>query len=159
MDKKYKRSNELLAKYLIENGLIEDNDIILEYVRGIEHSICINTGFEGLSKIAFSGKVPSVDTVYDELNKIEISRAYYLNFLASTFSDEVFKLNDHLLLDGVFNFGIASDIEEEYTESKIVLVKYEEELLARGISVNHYEDTVGDNHKLLVLKKKKKKNG
>ena len=150
-DEQIKEENRLFASFLANNGLVQPNDIIVEYAHRVEDSICVNTPLDGYSKIIYSGHFPQNKEIRREVKRLDKKDEYQVNFICNGFNNRIKNLNQCFATTDIFNLGICSLINGEYTFGKMELVKYERELQAKGIKVEHIESLVGENSMIYLL--------
>ena len=158
-DDQIKEENRLFATFLANNGLVQQNDILVEYAPRIEDSICVNTALDGYTKIIYGSYFPCNKDIKREIRKLELIDEYQVNFICNGFNHRIKNLSHCFATESIFNIGLCSPINGEYTFGKLELVKYEKQLRAKGIKVEHIESLVGDNSMIYLLTNRGFKNG
>ncbi len=158
-DDQVKEENRLFANFLATNGLVQKNDIIVEYAQRIEDSISINGELHGYSRIIYSTSFPFTRDINEEISEFKRPGDHQVNFICNGFNHRIKNFNQQFAFTHVFNIGICSPINGEYTYGKMELVKYEKELLAKGIKVEHIESLVGEKNMIYLLTNRGFNNG
>ncbi|MBR1385393.1 MAG: hypothetical protein IJ568_01040 [Bacilli bacterium] len=145
-----KNKNEIIGKYLIENSLVLQEDIILEYATDLVNGISVNHDFYKNERFLFVRGIPSIKminkTLIVPLNKTK----YNINFISSIFDEYTKKCIKKVEKDCSFNIALIEENEKKYERKKLKLVKYQEELNAKGVIGTLIEEKINDK-KLLLL--------
>lgn len=152
-----KRAIEIYAEYLKSNGFVLPEDYILECVRDPKYSVAWNEIFHEYSKIVFCNQLPNLIRINQARDEVENHYHKNVNFISNAFNDHIEDYINELLPNCYFNLGICSSNTKEYLYGKMSLVRYEEELVAQGINVEHIEDKV-DNNKIYLLSNRRHNN-
>ncbi len=151
-------SKKLFAEYLKAKGLVLREDVILECVRNSKYSIALEKCFHNNNKIIFCNRLPKPD----KFKKCFLDNYSWhdseFNYISNAFNDHVARIVDNLIPYCYFNLGVCTSVEDEYEYGKMTIVKYEDELLARGIAVEHFEEDLEKNNKIYVLSNRRQIN-
>ena len=144
-------STKLFAKYLKDNGLVNDGDVLLEYSTNFFDSISIQKCFDGYDRLIYTESFPIVKSVYNELIVPNGKNISQLNFISNCFNDNAFEFLYSNGKDISFNVGICTNFMREYIPQKLHLIDYEKELIAKGINVHAMEDNLERNNHIFLL--------
>lgn len=159
ISKEDKISNQLFAKYLIENGLVLEDDIIIELARSIHDSISISPSFTGFTRLIYSTEIPKTEIIYDGLGKSLGKNKYQINFISNYFSKKVKSYLTDVYAEKSFNIGVCTHDNDEFILGKLALIDYQKELIANGINVTSMENKLERNNHIYLLTNRGNKNG
>ena len=143
-------SIKLFAEYLKSNNFIDPNDVLVEYVRNPKYSISCCKILHDNDKMIFCKSAPTIDVVEKEYHERDAWQKKSLNYISGAFNSHVAKSVNNMIPFCYINLGVCTSSKDEYIYGKMSLVRYEKELVARGIEVEHIEDTV-ENNKVYLL--------
>lgn len=152
-----KKDNKLLAELLLSNGLVLDDDVIVEYIERVENAISLHPGIDKYTKLVYSSYSNLSRNMYGDVCQIAGRRDFTINFISSVFDNKVTDLNDKFLPNSAFSFGVCTKEDEEYEERKFALKKYQKELVATGIQTYAIDEKLDDGHKVYILSNRRKK--
>ena len=153
-----KLDNQLLARFLSDEGLILSDDVILEYVRHASEAVALDEVFRRNPKIIICEGEPAASEIHNHvINNFKLSDDR-INLISNAFNGRVAKACKGLLPYGRFNIGICTSEPDEFEGSKLKLVKFQRELIASGIKVSSFEKEFGE-RKLYVLSNRRRLNG
>ena len=144
-----KISNEILAKFLVGEKLVLASDILIETTKDISSSILITEPFHRNKKSIILAGIDPSKIFSSKLTKNEEDTGQ-INFVCNGVSANTKKFVDSVLNHGAFNIGICTSSDKEYTKNNRFLQRFRGDLLAVGIPVDEYQETVSD-YKLYLL--------
>lgn len=151
-----KNIKEIIAKYLVENGYIEKDDTLIEYAKKLTEAITIHHQVHNNDKFLFTTKMPSVNAIRSQLQNRKKSQ-YYINFISGEIDDTT-KRCVKKVSDCSFNVAIMDEDEKSLEDKKYKLVKYSQELFAKGLNVQLIYDDIEDKKIYLLTNRRKKEN-
>ena len=118
MKKKYinydRKSSSLFASYLIANGLVLEDDVVLEFTYSVNDSVSINYSFEGINRLIYTSSKPSINEIYYEYIYPCHKSKYQLNYISDYFSNYTKECFSTLDRENSFNIGICTSFDDEY---------------------------------------------
>lgn len=145
-----KKETELIGKYLLRNNLVLEKDLILEYATDLINGISINHDFYKNERFLFAKGIPSIKQINKSLIEPFEKSKYNINFISSIFDDYTKKCLKKVEKDCSFNIALIEENEKKYENKKMKLIKYQEELHAKGLNGTFLEEEIEDK-KLLIL--------
>ncbi len=143
-----KVANEVFAKYLISRKLVLPTDILIEATKDITSSMLITAPFHKNRKSIILEGLDPTKAFSSQLTKNDDNDQ--VNFVCNGVSANTEKFVSRVLNNGAFNIGICTSSDKEFSRNNRFLQKFKGNLLAIGIPIEEYQETLSS-HKLYLL--------